>query len=243
MSARLGFARTLFLFDNQGLGFKPSSLGPAGVDRRRRRPRDVPALRRQRHGDARRQRPPLQRLHELHRRREPHQGARRAHAEGRLRGAHAARERVGGAQRRHVQLPRQRNAGAESQHRQQHGGLRLRVVAPRVRPAERRADPELEERRGQQLLLGLLRPGRLAGQLAADAQPRPALRHRRAAHGALQPDELLRSGCAVAARAAGARVPRSPGRRRVRGRQRAQPLPVQLGHQQHRAAPRRCRTS
>jgi len=33
MSARLGFARTLFLFDNQGLGFRPSSLGlPAAID-------------------------------------------------------------------------------------------------------------------------------------------------------------------------------------------------------------------
>jgi hypothetical protein len=33
MSARLGFARTLFLFDNQGLGFVPSSLGlPASID-------------------------------------------------------------------------------------------------------------------------------------------------------------------------------------------------------------------
>ncbi len=91
----------------------------------------------------------------------------------------------------------------------------------------------------EQLLLGLLRAGRLAGQLAADAQPRAALRHRRAAHGALQPDELLRSGCAVAAGAAGARLPRSARRRRVRRRRRPQPLPVQLGHQQHRAAPRR----
>ena len=37
MSARLGFARTLFLFDNQGLGFKPSSLGlPASIDDERR---------------------------------------------------------------------------------------------------------------------------------------------------------------------------------------------------------------
>jgi Carboxypeptidase regulatory-like domain len=33
MSARLGFARTLFLFDNQGLGFRPSSLGlPTSID-------------------------------------------------------------------------------------------------------------------------------------------------------------------------------------------------------------------
>jgi carboxypeptidase family protein/TonB-dependent receptor-like protein len=33
MSARVGFARTLFLFDNQGLGFRPSSLGlPAAID-------------------------------------------------------------------------------------------------------------------------------------------------------------------------------------------------------------------
>jgi hypothetical protein len=33
MNARLGFARTLFLFDNQGLGFRPSSLGlPASID-------------------------------------------------------------------------------------------------------------------------------------------------------------------------------------------------------------------
>ena len=33
LSARLGFARTLFLFDNQGLGFRPSSLGlPAAID-------------------------------------------------------------------------------------------------------------------------------------------------------------------------------------------------------------------
>ena len=33
LSARLGFARTLFIFDNQGLGFKPSSLGlPTSID-------------------------------------------------------------------------------------------------------------------------------------------------------------------------------------------------------------------
>jgi len=33
LSARFGFARTLFIFDNQGLGFKPSSLGlPASID-------------------------------------------------------------------------------------------------------------------------------------------------------------------------------------------------------------------
>jgi hypothetical protein len=33
LTARLGFARTLFVFSNQGLGFKPSSLGlPAGID-------------------------------------------------------------------------------------------------------------------------------------------------------------------------------------------------------------------
>ena len=32
-SARLGFARTLFIFDNQGLGFRPSSLGlPTSID-------------------------------------------------------------------------------------------------------------------------------------------------------------------------------------------------------------------
>jgi hypothetical protein len=32
-SARIGFARTLFIFDNQGLGFRPSSLGlPASID-------------------------------------------------------------------------------------------------------------------------------------------------------------------------------------------------------------------
>jgi len=33
LSARLGFARTLFIFDNQGLGFRPSTLGlPASID-------------------------------------------------------------------------------------------------------------------------------------------------------------------------------------------------------------------
>jgi hypothetical protein len=33
LSARLGFARTLYIFDNQGLGFPPSSLGlPASID-------------------------------------------------------------------------------------------------------------------------------------------------------------------------------------------------------------------
>jgi len=33
LNARLGFARTLFIFDNQGLGFKPSSLGlPVSID-------------------------------------------------------------------------------------------------------------------------------------------------------------------------------------------------------------------
>jgi hypothetical protein len=33
LDARIGFARTLFIFDNQGLGFRPSSLGlPASID-------------------------------------------------------------------------------------------------------------------------------------------------------------------------------------------------------------------
>jgi Carboxypeptidase regulatory-like domain/TonB dependent receptor len=33
LNARLGFARTLFIFDNQGLGFRPSSLGlPVSID-------------------------------------------------------------------------------------------------------------------------------------------------------------------------------------------------------------------
>ena len=33
LNARMGFARTLFIFDNQGLGFRPSSLGlPASID-------------------------------------------------------------------------------------------------------------------------------------------------------------------------------------------------------------------
>ena len=33
LSARIGFARTLYIFDNQGLGFKPSSLGlPVSID-------------------------------------------------------------------------------------------------------------------------------------------------------------------------------------------------------------------
>ena len=38
--------------------------------------------------------------------------------------------------------------------------------------------------------LGVLRAGRLARELPADAEPRAALRHRHAAHGALRPDEL-----------------------------------------------------
>ena len=151
-----------------GPGLQAVEPRAADVDRRQRRSADVPALRRRRHGDARRQRSPLQRVHELHRRRQPDQGARRARAEGRLRRPHAARQRLGGAQRRHVQLPHERDAGAESHDRQQHRRLRLRVVPARLRPAQRRADPELEERRGQQLLLGGLRAGRLAHQHRAD---------------------------------------------------------------------------
>ena len=43
----LGFARTLFVFNNQGLGFKPSSLGlPASIDDGRRSG-DVPGDRRE----------------------------------------------------------------------------------------------------------------------------------------------------------------------------------------------------
>ena len=87
---------------------------PAGVDRRQRRPPDVSALRRRRPGDARRQRSPLQRVHELHGGGEPYQGARRPHDEGRVRGSHAAGERVGGAQRRDVQLQERRDARAGS---------------------------------------------------------------------------------------------------------------------------------
>ena len=149
MSARFGFARTLFIFDNQGLGLQAVEPRTAGVDRRQRGSRDVPAVRRRRHGDARRERPPLQRVHELHRCRRPDQGARRAHAQDRLRGADAARQRLGGAERRHLQLPHERDPGAESQ---------PPPAAPPASGSRRScsasgspndvADPELEERRG-----------------------------------------------------------------------------------------------
>ena len=212
-----------------GPGLQAVEPRAAGVDRCQCRPRDVPAIRRRRHADARRERPSLQRVHELHRRRRPDQGARRALAQDRLRGPDAARERLGSAKRRDLQLPDERDPGPGADDRQQHRRFRVRVVPARLWPAQRRPDPELEERRGEQLLLGRLRPGRLAGQLAADAQPRRPLRHRRAADRTLQPDELLRSGRAFAARRSGAGVSGSQRRRGLRRRRWTEPLPVPTG--------------
>src|SRR5207245_2587477 len=97
-----------------GPGLQALESGVAGSDRRQRRSPHVPAVRRRRHGDPRRQRSPLQRVQQLHDRREPHARARQSLVEGRVRGSHAARERVGGAERRHVKLSHGRNGGAGS---------------------------------------------------------------------------------------------------------------------------------
>ena len=82
LSARFGFARTLFIFDNQGLASAVEPRAPVG-DRRERRSADVPALRRRRLTTLRRQQSPLQRVHELHHRRQPDQSAGHPRAEGR----------------------------------------------------------------------------------------------------------------------------------------------------------------
>ena len=53
--------------------------------------------------------------------------------------------------------------------------------------------PELEERGIAELLPRLLHSGRLAHHPEANVEPGPAVRFRRAAHGAVQPAELVRS--------------------------------------------------
>ena len=172
LSARMGFARTLFIFDNQGLGFRPSSLGlPASIDD------NVDRLMFPRFGVG-----GMVTLGGNDHRYNAFMSYTAAASLTKVRGEHVLK---GGFEGRMLRVNvwearsagtfnfrDERDPGAESEHREQHRGLRVRVVPARHRPAERRADPELEERRGQQLLLGGLRAGRLAHQLPADAESR-----------------------------------------------------------------------
>ena len=131
LTARIGFARTLFVFDNQGLGFKPSSLGlPVSIDNGRRPP-DVPALRRQQLRVPRRQRPPLQRVHELSGAGQPDADELAAHVEDRARRPDDPRQRVGGASGRDVQFLGRHDPGAEPEHGKRHGRQLYRFAAPR----------------------------------------------------------------------------------------------------------------
>ena len=65
LTTRIGFARTLFVFNNQGLGFKPSSLGLPARSTTRPLIARCSRLRREQLRVPRRQRSPLQRVHEL----------------------------------------------------------------------------------------------------------------------------------------------------------------------------------
>ena len=67
VNARLGFARNRFLFENQALGFSPTSLGlPADIEANVDRPM-FPAFTRERRRVARRRRSPIERLQQLQR--------------------------------------------------------------------------------------------------------------------------------------------------------------------------------
>ena len=168
MNARLGFARTLFLFDNQGLGFKPSSLGlPTSIDD------NVDREMFPRFGVS-----GMVSLGGNDHRYNAFMSYTAAASLTKVRGAHALKGGFEGRMLR-VNVWEARSAGTfnfranETQGPEPHtasstAGYGIRVVPARLRPAQRRADPELEERRGQQLLLGGLRAGRLAHQLAAD---------------------------------------------------------------------------
>ena len=84
VNVRLSFARNRFLYDNQGLGFVPSSLGlpkslDAAVDRLM-----FPAIRRQHGGGLGRRRPPAERVQQLRTGGQLHEAGRQAYPQGRL---------------------------------------------------------------------------------------------------------------------------------------------------------------
>ena len=151
------------MFNNQGLGFKPSSLGlPASIDAAVDR-HDVPRDRREQLRVARRQRPPLQRVHELSGAREPHQDQLAAHArrpgvDARMIRVNVWEARAAGTFNFSAGMTQGPNPNTASST----AGNAHRVAAARHRHAEQRADSELEERRVAELLLRRLRAGRLA---------------------------------------------------------------------------------
>ena len=96
--------------------------------------------------------------------------------------------------------------------------------------------PELEERRLAELLSRLVCAGRLAPQRSADAQRRPPLRLRRAAHRALRPHVVVRSGGPARRWPGRPRIPGPARRAEIRRRRRTRPVAVRRRLEQPRAA-------
>ena len=193
LSARMGFARTLFIFDNQGLGFKPSSLGlPTSIDE------NVDRLMFPRFGVG-----GQVTLGGNDHRYNAFMSYTAAASLTKVRGNHAMKAGFEGRMLR-VNVWEARSAGTfnfrinETQGPNPNtasstAGFGFASFLLGTGATERRADSELEERRGEQLLLGGIRAGRLAPHVATDPQSRRSLRHRRPAHRAVRPHELLRS--------------------------------------------------
>ena len=200
LTARLGFARTLYIFDNQGLGFKPSSLGlPASIDTAVDRPMFP------RFGVA-----ATLTLGGNDHRYNAFMSYTQRRSLTNMRGAHTLKAGFDGRMIR-VNVWEARSAGTfYFSAARRRGPIPTAASAPRALRSHPSCSAPAAQRlliqswknvASQQLLLGRLFPGRLARQRAADAEPRAPLRHRLAADGTLRPDELLRSGRAVAARA------------------------------------------
>ena len=169
LNARLGFARTLFIFDNQGLGLQ--AVEPRACRRRSTTTSIGEMFPRFGVGG-------MVTLGGNDHRYNAFMSYTAAASLTKVRGAHALKVGFEGRMLR-VNVWEARSAGTfnfranETQGpnpttASSTAGYGIRVVPARLRPAQRRADPELEERRGQQLLLGGLRAGRLAHQHAPD---------------------------------------------------------------------------
>jgi hypothetical protein len=147
LTGRLGFARTLFVFSNQGLGFKPSQLGlPASIDSvvdRQMFPAFGVSGMTSLGGNDHRFNAFMS----------------YPFVEIRRRGPSDSRERVGGPQRRPVQFQRRHDPGAEPERGEQQRRLWLRLVLTGYGDDGQRPDPGLEERRRAKLLLRRLCPG------------------------------------------------------------------------------------
>ena len=201
LTARLGFARTLFVYNNQGLGFKPSSLGlPASIDAtvdRQMFPRFGASGFVTLGGNDHRYNAfmsyPL--LGGLHARRATKHTLKTGF-DGRMLRVNVWEARAAGTFNFSAGMTQGPNPNTASST----AGHCDRVPAARHGHHQQRADPELEERRLAELLsCAATRRTTGASTQQADAEPRPALRLRHATHRAIRSHELLRPGRAIAA--------------------------------------------